>query len=135
MARRRPLGITILGSLAVVLGLVLLVFGLVNLLTALGFLPIEVDPGVPADLFLISALLNVILGVLLLATGNGLLNLSAWAWWTAFLVALVSIVRSLFAFLTGVAQAAVPALLSAFIGLALLLFFTGYLLTVRGRFQ
>lgn len=135
MARRRPLGITILGSLAVVAGIVLLILGLFSLLAIFALEGFQVGPQVPAELFLISALLNIIVGAVLLASGNGLLNLRPWAWWVAALVALIGIARSILSVLSGVAQAAPSGLLGGLLSLVLLLVFLAYLLSVRGHFR
>lgn len=132
---RRPLGITILGSLAVVGGLILLVLGLLGLLVAFAVLVLPLNPGFSESLFLVSSLINLIVGAVLLGTGSGLLNLRAWAWWLAFLVALVGFARSLFALYTGFTQAAGTALVGAFLSLLILLLFLGYLLSVRDRFR
>lgn len=129
------MGVTVLGSLAVVAGVVLLVLSLVNLLAFYEVIGIDIDPEVPGNLFLISVFLNLIVAIVLLGTGNGLLNLRLWAWWLAFLVALIGVVRSIFAFVTPVATAALSALLSSILGLLLLLVFLGYLVSVKKQFR
>ncbi len=135
MARRRPLGVTILGGLAVVGGIILLVLSLISLLAFFAMIGLEVDPEISGEAFLISAVINLIVGLVLLGSGRGLLNLRPWAWWLAFLIAIVGVLRSVFALVTGVAQAALSALASSLVGLVLLLVFLGYILSVKKHFR
>lgn len=135
MAAPRPLGITLLGSVVVVVGLILLVLGLVNILAFFGIVAIEISSDASAEAFLLSAFLNLFVGVALLASGNGLLNLRPWAWWLAFIVVLIGVFRSVFSLVTGVAQTALTALVSAVLGLILLLVLLGYLVSVRRYFR
>ncbi len=132
---KRPLGVTILGSLAVVGGLILLIFALINLLSYLGLLGLGLPADTPREALLVSSALNLVVGILLMGTGNGLLNLSPWAWWLAAIVAVIGIARSIFAFVSGVATATTSALLSAILGLIILLLFLGYLASVRRHFR
>lgn len=132
---KRPLGVTILGSLAVVGGLILLIFGLINLLAYLGLMGFELPADTPRDAFLVSLALNLVVGIVLLGTGNGLLNLRPWAWWLALIVAVIGLVRSIFALVSGVATVAITALLSSVLGLVILLLFLGYLMGVRRHFR
>ncbi len=132
---KRPLGVTILGSLAVVGGLVLLLLALINLLSYLGLLGLDLPADAPRDVILIGSALNLVVGLLLLGTGNGLLNLSTWAWWLAAIAALIGIARSIYSFISGAAIATVTVLLSAILGLVILLLFLGYLASVRRHFR
>ncbi len=132
---KRPLGVTVLGSLAVVGGLILLIFAVINLLSYLGLLGLELPADSPTDALLLSSALNLVVGLLLLGTGNGLLNLSSWAWWVAAIAAIIGIARSIFSFISGVAAATITALLSAALGLVILLLFLGYLFSVRKHFR
>ncbi len=126
---------TVLGSLAVVGGLILLIFAVINLLSYLGLLGLELPADSPTDALLLSSALNLVVGLLLLGTGNGLLNLSSWAWWVAAIAAIIGIARSIFSFISGVAAATITALLSAALGLVILLLFLGYLFSVRKHFR
>lgn len=135
MARRRPLGVTILGSLAVVGGLILLVLGLLGLLVALAVFAFPLNPGLPGNLFLLSSAVNLIVGVVLLGTGNGLLNLRAWAWWLAAIVAFVGVVRAALSLYASVTQGANTALAGGAVSLIILLLFLGYVVSVRGHFR
>ncbi len=131
----RPLGISVLGILAVLAGIALLILSFLNLFALLGTLDIEIAPEVSRDLFLVSSALTVIVGVALLFSGIGLLGLRPWAWWLAFLVALLAVARSLFSFVSGVAGAALTALVSAGTGLALGIIIVAYLASVRSAFR
>ncbi len=86
-------------------------------------------------MILIGSALNLVVGLLLLGTGNGLLNLSTWAWWLAAIAALIGIARSIYSFISGAAIATVTVLLSAILGLVILLLFLGYLASVRRHFR
>lgn len=132
---RRPLGISVLGVLAVLAGVVLLILSVINLLALYGTIDIEIAPEVSRDLFLVSSAITFIVGIALLVSGSGLLRLRPWAWWLALLVALVAVFRSLFSFLSGVAGAALTALASAGTGLALGIIILAYLVSVRGAFR
>lgn len=134
-ARRRPLGISVLGVLAVLAGVVLLILSVLNLLVLFGTIDVEIAPEISRDLFLVSSALTFIIGLALLVSGGGLLALRPWAWWLAFLVALLAVGRSLFSFLSGVAGAALTALVSAGTGLALGILILAYLASVRGAFK
>ncbi len=135
MAKRRPLGVTILGSLAVVGGVILLILSLISLLAFFAVIAMDVSPDVPENTFLVSSLVNLIVGAILLGVGNGLLNLRPWAWWLAFIVAIVGLLRAIFALLVGAAQATITAFVGALFGLVLLLVFLGYLLSVSKHFR
>ncbi len=135
MIEKRPLGVTLLGSLVVLAGVALLVLSIANLLGYYGAYALELAPDISREFFLISSGWNLVVGIALLASGNGLLGLRPWAWWLTFLVALLAVLRALFAFLSGVAEAAFSTLLSSFAGLALGLVILGYIFSVRQHFR
>ncbi len=60
-------------------GLILLIFAFINLLAYIGLMGFELPADTPRDAFLVSLVLNLIVGIVMLGTGNGLLNLSPWA--------------------------------------------------------
>ncbi len=113
----------------------MLILSFLNLFAFFGAIDIDIAPEVSRDLFLVSSALNFIVGVALLVSGSGLLRLRPWAWWLAFLVALLAVARSLFSFLSGVAGAALTALASAGTGLALGIIILAYLVSVRAAFR
>ncbi len=116
-------------------GLILLVLGLLGLLVAIAVFAFPLNPGLPENLFLLSSLVNLIVGAVLLGTGNGLLNLRPWAWWLAAIVAFVGVVRAVLSLYASLTQAAYTALLGGALSLIILLLFLGYILSVRGHFR
>lgn len=131
---RRPLGVTILGGLVFLAGIVLLILAIVSLLALFGTIPFEVDPGV-RDALLLSVLLGFALAIALLASGKGLLNLRPWAWWLAFLVSVLVVIRALFIFVSGLYEAVITSLLSAGLSLGLGLVLLGYIVSVKRHFR
>ncbi len=129
------MGVTLLGSLVVLAGVALLVLSIANLLGFYGAYTFELAPDISREFFLISSGWNLFVGIALLVAGNGLLGLRPWAWWLAILVALLAVLRAIFAFLSGVAEAGFSTLLSSFAGLALGLVILGYIFSVRQYFQ
>jgi hypothetical protein len=121
----RPLGVTILAILAIFAAVVLLVGGSLSLLaTAM--------PGLTSEqVQLVQALgaVMLVLGVLYLAGGVGLLQLTLWGWWLAIIASVIS----------AAANAAQIAINPAFWweptpALVLSLLILGYLFVVRGHF-
>ena len=87
----RPVGVTILAVLAIILAALLFLGGASSLL-------VTVVPGLtPEQVQLLQALgaLSLVLGVLYLVGGIGLLRLTMWGWWLAVLASLVSIVANI----------------------------------------
>ncbi len=81
MPRSRPLGVTILAVLTILLGILIFFLGLA--LTVLAgvftfFVPLF-------GLGIVVGLLVLLVGVLMIVSGMGLLRLRMWAWWLAIL--------------------------------------------------
>lgn len=130
---QRPLGVTILGGLVLLAGLVVLILAIINLLIFFGSVVLEPRPEL-TDEFLFAVLLSFVIGIGLLASGAGLLRLRPWAWWLAFIVALLAVIRGLFGFLAGVTET-LTALLSASVGLILGVIILGYVVSVKRHFR
>lgn len=119
---KRPLGITILGGLAVLVGFLIFAFGLLNVLTLLR----------EGGALLLSALISVVLGFFLLLRGRGLLRLRPWSWWLVVLSLVVGLLVIFLALLGGVGGPAGAPLVFAFL---VLLFLLLYFLSVRSYFR
>ena len=130
---QRPLGVTILGGLVVLAGLVVLVLAVINILVFFGSLVLEPRPELTNEL-LFAILLGFIIGVGLLASGAGLLRLRPWAWWLAFIVSLLAVIRGLFGFLAGLTET-LTTLLASSVGLILGVIILGYVVSVKRHFR
>jgi len=93
MPRSRPIGVTILAILTILIGIGLLLLGL--LLVALG--GITGLFGAPMFGLPIAAIGGLILlvGILMLVSGFGLLKLRMWAWWLAIIAFVLGAVSSI----------------------------------------
>ena len=94
MPRTRPLGVTILAILTILVGIGLLLLGL--LVIAVSTFITVFAPMFGLPLVAIGALV-LLVGILLLVSGFGLLKLRMWAWWLAvisFVLAAVSSILS-----------------------------------------
>lgn len=129
------MGVTILGGLVLLAGIVLLVLSILNLLAFYAVVDIDIAPDIDRTLFLGLSLVNFIVGIALVVAGNGLLGLRPWAWWLAFLVSLLAVIRSGFAFLSGIATATLTTLFSATVSVILGLAILGYIVSVRRHFR
>lgn len=130
---QRPRGVTVLGGLVLLAGLIVLVLAIVNLLVFFGALVVEPAPALEDEL-LFAILVGLAVGIALLASGAGLLRLRPWAWWLALLVAIVAVIRGLFAFLAGLTEA-LTVLLSTSVGLILGVVILGYVVSVKRHFR
>ena len=93
MPRSRPLGVTILAILTILVGIILLLVGIVitafaSLLAAF-FAPMF---GLP---FVLIGVLILLVGILMLVSGFGLLKLRMWAWWLAIISFVLGAVSSI----------------------------------------
>ena len=121
----RPIGVTILAVLAIIVAILLFLGGA-------GSLVVTVVPGLtPEQVQLLQALgaLSLLLGVLYLVGGIGLLRLTMWGWWLAVIASLVTVVSNISQVVInpGLVLGAVPGLILALIILI-------YLFVVRGEF-
>lgn len=87
----RPLGVTILAILSILLGIGLLFLGLI--ITAFGGLA-AIVAGPMGGLVLVFGLLFFIVGLLLIAAGIGLLKLRPWAWWLAIIAFVIGLISA-----------------------------------------
>jgi hypothetical protein len=91
---RRPLGVSILGGLVLFAAIVLILAGVGGILLS----PVSLLPGspIPGLTFFLWGLAFLFLGILLAIAGGGLLAMRIWAWWLAFLVALGTLLWSVY---------------------------------------
>ena len=118
MPRTRPLGVTILAILTILVGIGLLLLGL--LVIAVSTFITVFAPMFGLPLVAIGALV-LLVGILLLVSGFGLLKLRMWAWW----LAIISFV------LAGVSSILSQSYVSAVIEVLLIV----YLIVVRKHFH
>ncbi|MFQ5907643.1 MAG: hypothetical protein ACE5JE_02270 [Thermoplasmata archaeon] len=121
----RPVGVTILAILAILVAILLFIGGATSLL-------VTAMPGLtPEQVQLIQALgaVSLVLGILYLVGGIGLFRLTLWGWWLAVLASLVTVVSN-------VTQVVIDPglLLGSTPGLVLALIILGYLFVVRDHF-
>lgn len=93
MYQRGPIGVTVLGVLAISLGIFAVLGGLVVLVIGL-----LLAAGVGPALGLIEAVVGLLIGlfgILWIVAGMGLLRLRSWAWWLAVIVSVLDIVVSI----------------------------------------
>ena len=95
--RRRPVGVTIIAVLDIVVGVIALLGGI------LGFLGLELAGGrIPTVLDAVGGVLlgiAIILGLVALLVGWGLWTLRPWAYWTTIVLEILTIVDHLFGWL------------------------------------
>ncbi|TLZ66968.1 MAG: hypothetical protein E6K16_01365 [Methanobacteriota archaeon] len=118
MPRTRPLGVTILAILTILVGIGLLLLGL--LVIAVSTFITVFAPMFGLPLIAIGGLV-LLVGILLLVSGFGLLKLRMWAWW----LAIISFV------LAGVSSILSQSYVSAVIEVLLIV----YLIVVRKHFH
>ncbi len=131
---RRPLGITLLGTLAILAGLGILLVALTNLFAFLALAGARVPPVVPPGTFLVNAIVGFALAAYLIVRGRGFLKLQTWAWWVTILPIVVGIFLGLFALLSGAGSDAGAIALGP-PGLILLIALFIYFMSVRKHFQ
>src|SRR5256885_16490275 len=88
--RSRPIGVTILAILTILVGGLLLLLGIV----VIAFSSLLVGVGLPLGFGLTGSILGAIVlifGIVWIAVGSGLLNLRSWAWWLAFIGIVLSV--------------------------------------------
>ena len=125
----RPIGVTILGVLSILAGILFLIVGSLGLLAStVAEVVAELTPEEVQALQAFGAL-GVVLGPLAIVSGVGLLRLTVWGWWLAVVVNLLSIVSN-------TAQVVIDptAFLGVILGLVLSLIILVYLFMVRGEF-
>jgi lysylphosphatidylglycerol synthetase-like protein (DUF2156 family) len=90
--RTRPLGVTILAILTILVGIGLFLLGL--LVVAVSTFVTLLAPMFGLPLILVGALILVV-GILMLVSGFGLLRLRMWAWWLAIIAFVLGAVSSI----------------------------------------
>src|SRR2546425_7329408 len=114
----RPIGVTLLAVLTILLGVLIVGLGLLFIVAPL----ILVGVGLPLAFGLAAGVIGAIVlvfGLIWIGVGVGLLHLRGWAWWLAVIVVVLSIVGSVASPLTAV----IPALILI------------YLIVVRHHFR
>ena len=93
----RPVGISIIAAVLIILGVYYLVWSIL-LLTSGAFLTTYdmVFFGAMANNRMLSAFLGIFTTVVMIATGIGLLQMNRWAWYLTFLGAVMMLVHQLF---------------------------------------
>lgn len=92
--RSRPIGVTILAVLTILLGVLIIIVGIILLVAS----ALLVGVGFPLAFGLGATVIGgivFVLGIIWIAVGVGLLNLRGWAWWLAIIVMILSIVGSI----------------------------------------
>lgn len=92
MPRTRPLGVTILAILTILVGIGLLLLGI--LVIAVSTFLTVFAPMFGLPLVAIGALV-LLVGILMLVSGFGLLKLRMWAWWLAIISFVLGAVSSI----------------------------------------
>ncbi len=92
MPRSRPLGVTILAILTILVGIGLFLIGLVVVAAASLFTLFVPVLGLP---LVVIGILVLLVGILMLVSGFGLLKLRMWAWWLAFISFVLGAVSSI----------------------------------------
>jgi len=92
--RATPIGVIILGVLTILLGIGALVIGIPVLLAA-GILGLTFA-GFATDLLGIIGIVLTVFGAIAIGAGVGLIRLRSWAWWLAFVVALLQFIGLVF---------------------------------------
>jgi lysylphosphatidylglycerol synthetase-like protein (DUF2156 family) len=92
MPRSRPIGVTILAILTILVGIGLFLFGIV--ITALSAVFTIVVPMI-GGLGLLLGVLILLVGILMMVSGFGLLRLRMWAWWLAIISFVLGAVSSI----------------------------------------
>jgi lysylphosphatidylglycerol synthetase-like protein (DUF2156 family) len=92
MPRTRPLGVTILAILTILVGIGLFLLGLVVVAAASLFTLFAPVFGLPLVLI---GILVLLVGILMLVSGFGLLKLRMWAWWLAFISFVLGTISSI----------------------------------------
>ena len=116
--RSRPIGVTILSVLTILVGVLVVLLGVLFLIAPL----ILVGVGLPPAFGLAAGVLGAIIfvfGLIWIGVGVGLLHLRGWAWWLAVIVMVLSIVGSMASPVTAI----IPALILV------------YLIVVRRQFR
>jgi lysylphosphatidylglycerol synthetase-like protein (DUF2156 family) len=90
--RTRPLGVTILAILTILVGIGLFLLGLVVVAAASLFTLFAPVFGLPLVLI---GILVLVVGILMLVSGFGLLKLRMWAWWLAFISFVLGTISSI----------------------------------------
>lgn len=125
----RPLGVTVLGILVLLVSAVLAVAGLLGIFASpLGLIP---GSGLNAGALFSGGVLFVVLGVVLGISGAGLMQLRPWAWWLAMVTALAVLAWTLYRVVGAIQYFHFE--WYATIGIAAVLL--GYLVTVRMFFR
>ena len=90
----RPIGVTILAVLTILLGVLIVLVGILFLVAPL----ILVGVGLPLAFGLVASIVGgiiLIFGLIWIGVGLGLIHLRGWAWWLAVIVMILSILGSI----------------------------------------
>lgn len=101
--KARPTGITIIGTIFIILGTIsflwsMLVFGIGGIGSVVSSL-FTLSPQISGNLW--GGLLGMVTAVVQFATGIGLLRLSGWSWYLAFIGVALSVIQGLFGMFSG----------------------------------
>src|SRR5689334_1680042 len=92
--RSRPIGVTILAVLTILLGVLIVLAGIILLVASALILGVGFPLAFGLSATVIGGIVFV-LGIIWIAVGVGLLHLRGWAWWLAIIVMVLSIVGSI----------------------------------------
>lgn len=123
----RPLGVTILGVLVIIVAVLVALDAL--LLIAGGIAATVVGAGLLGSFVFVSGLIFLIIAIVLGLAGSGLLKLRPWAWWLAAIVIFLDLAWTGYGIFRGDLSTG-----SIFTALVLLVLFV-YMLAVRKYFQ
>ena len=123
----RPLGVTILGVLVIIVAILVGLGAL--LLIAVGLAAAALGAGLLGSFAFVSGIVTLIIAIILGAAGSGLLKLRPWAWWLAAIVIFADLAWTGYGVFRGDLSAG-----SIFTALVLLLLFV-YMLAVRKHFR
>ena len=90
MQKKRPLGVTILAILAIIIGIFSIIGGIA--LIGLSVIGGIFGLAIPAGWGILYGVAALILGFISLVAGGGLLTLRMWAWWLLLIVGIAQIV-------------------------------------------
>ena len=123
----RPLGVTILGVLVIIVAILV---GLVALLFIAAGLVVAAGVGLLGSFLFISGVIFLIFAIILGLAGSGLLKLRPWAWWLATFVIFADLAWTGY----GIFRSGAVDVGSVFTALILLVLFF-YMLSVRKYFR
>jgi len=90
----RPIGVTILAILTILIGILIVVAGIVLVIGLIALVGIGFPPVFGIAGTVLGGIL-LLFGLLWIGVGLGLLHLRSWAWWLAIIVMILSIIGSI----------------------------------------